>query len=76
MSVTHEEIYEKITALQKKIDYNTKLLETIVETMPGPGKRPDLGPIINPLLNNPIIQNNPALKQMVTGVLDLQEGDK
>jgi len=60
-----EQICERLSKLEEHIEYHTKLLESIVEAIPPASKQPDVLKAMEPLLNSPMIKDNPALATML-----------
>jgi len=58
-----EALCERFDAMEDALQYQTKLLETIVEAMPT--GRPNVMKALAPLFESPIIKNNPMLADMV-----------
>ena len=67
--MTLEEKVDKLLAQQL---YTNKLLETIIEGMPDPQKNAaKVRAVLSPIMEMPIIKNNPAFKDMLDAVEDI-----
>jgi hypothetical protein len=71
-----KEICERLDKLEEHAAYNTKLLESIVESIPPAGSRPNVWAAMEPLMNSPMIKNNPALAEMVAAFKNNMGGSK
>lgn len=60
---------EKLDLIIENQEYTNKLLESIVETMPQPGTKPDLKAMLEPLADNPAIKNNPMLAGLINSFM-------
>jgi hypothetical protein len=59
------ELCERFDAIEEGMEYQTKLLESILEAIPTRGPRPDMMAAMQPILDSPLIKSNPALAAMV-----------
>jgi hypothetical protein len=58
------ELCERFDTMEEGMEYQTKLLESILEAMPT-GPRPNMLEAMKPILESPMIKGNPALAGMV-----------
>lgn len=66
---------DRIDMVLKNQAYIIKMLESIVETMPSAGvKPPDIKAVLKPMLDNPVIKNNPALVGMIGALMNEMGG--
>jgi len=55
---------EKFLEIDKKLDYITSLLELIIDNFPS-SKRINFSEAVNPILESPVIKQNPMVKDML-----------
>jgi hypothetical protein len=70
-----EELRDELAKIRANQTYMIKLLETVVELIPPRGKQPRVDKLLKPLIDNPMIKNNPQLSSMVGRMIDGMGGE-
>ena len=64
----------KIDQILKNQAIIIQMLTDIIESIPSPSTRPDMTEMFKPILDNPIIKNNPAMLGMLTTFMSQMGG--
>lgn len=67
---------DKLDKILKNQQTIMAMLEDILEAMPDPSQRPDIAAAMGPLMENPILKNNPAVAQMLGAFMNNMGGKK
>lgn len=60
---------DKLSQILKNQQTIMAMLSDILEAIPDPSKRPDIGAMLAPLMTNPALKDNPAVQQMLGAVM-------
>jgi len=67
---------EKLDQILKNQAVIIGMLTDLLEATPDVSERPDIREVMRPLISSPIIENNPALKGMLSQMMNNMGGTK
>lgn len=65
---------EKLDQIIKNQGTIMQMLADVLEAMPDPSQRPDIEAALKPVLDSPLLKNNPAAASMLSAVMDNMGG--